>query len=214
MDSRPGRRTCEPPLRPALGQHEPFGLQHAQRLAHGGAAQPRLRDQFTFGGKRRTLGKPARQDQLAQLRGEHVRCLGHDNGGEVQRHADYLPDTAPLWALAGRLAPSAYYLSNKIIRPKWEGAMPESRSGRARGDRHRRRDRRRRRDRAGAWRSAATASRSSTAAAQTEADESVAACKAAGADAIARAGRRGGRRRMPRGRRCGGRALRPRRCRW
>ena len=58
-------------------QHQPFGLEHAQRLAHRGAAQARLRDQFTFGGKRRTLGKPRGEDHLAQPRGEHVRCLGH-----------------------------------------------------------------------------------------------------------------------------------------
>ena len=143
-----------PHLRAAIaagaGQHEPFGFEHAQRLAHGGAAQSGLRDQFTFGagagyprqarwtGSSRAAARRARPMPWAQQRrrGPATRGLLPDDG-------------APLWALAGRVSPSAYYLSNKIIRPKREAAMPGERSRRARGDRHRRRNRGRRRDRVG-----------------------------------------------------------------
>jgi hypothetical protein len=47
----------------------------------------RLRDQFTFGGSGVPSASRATGSARA-ARGEHVRCLGHDNGGEVQRHAD------------------------------------------------------------------------------------------------------------------------------
>ena len=126
MDSRPGRRTCEPPLRPAWSAPAlRFPARAAPRAPRCGsgpiARRVHVRWEAAYPRQARATGSA----RAAARRARPMPWARQTAARSSDTRTSSLTQ-ASLEALAGRLAPSAYYLSNKIIRPKREGAMPES----------------------------------------------------------------------------------------